>query len=256
MTDDRQRVLVTAGASGIGLAIARAFHATGAIVHICDIDATALTLASRELSSAIVTLCDVADAADVRRALARQAEAGEALDVLVNNAGIAGPTLPLEQISDEDWSRVLDVNLTGTFNVTKAAIPLLRRASHASIIVISSFAGRIGYRNRSPYCASKWGLIGLTKTLSQELGADGIRVNAILPGAVEGPRLERVFENRARLSGTPVREVVQSALVHQSLKHFAAAHEIGELAVFLASAKARSISGQALSIDGDAQIPG
>jgi NAD(P)-dependent dehydrogenase (short-subunit alcohol dehydrogenase family) len=138
------------------------------------------------------------------------------------------------------WEAVLRVNLTGTFTVTQHAIPLLKQSSAGVVLVMSSLAGRFGYPNRSPYSTTKWGLIGFTKTLSRELGEFGIRVNAILPGAVEGPRIEQVLSGRA-------------ALGNQSIKRFVDPADIAALAVFLASDAGRSISGQLIPIDGDSQ---
>jgi NAD(P)-dependent dehydrogenase (short-subunit alcohol dehydrogenase family) len=248
-----QRVLITAGASGIGHAIAQSFLDAGAAVHVGDIDAPALA-GLREREPRIGTsLCDVADAAAVQRMVAEAGQALGGLDVLVNNEGIAGPAAPVESLDPAAWDSVLRVNLTGTFLVTQAAIPLLRRSGAASVIVMSSLAGRFGYPNRSPYSTTKWGLIGFTKTLSRELGPDGIRVNAILPGAVEGPRLQQVFAGRASLSGRSAAHEAAAALANQSIKRFVDPADIGALAVFLASPAGRSISGQILPIDGDSQ---
>ena len=175
------------------------------------------------------------------------------LDVLVNNAGIAGPTASVEQFDPDAWDAVLRVNLTGTFNVTRACIPHLKRATDGSILVMSSLAGRFGYPNRSAYSTTKWGLVGFTKTLSRELGDFGIRVNAILPGAVEGPRIEQVLAGRAQASGRSVEQERAAALGNQSIKRFVPPQEIAALALFLASSAGRSISGQILPIDGDSQ---
>src|SRR5262245_24499952 len=143
------------------------------------------------------------------------------------------------------------VNLSGTFNVTRLAIPHLRKSSAGCIINMSSAAGRLGYPQRSAYAASKWGVIGFTKTLSMELGASGIRANAILPGPVAGPRMERVLEGRAAASGRTIEQERASAFTNQSLKVFTEASEVAALAMFLASDGAKTISGQALCIDGD-----
>ena len=171
--------------------------------------------------------------------------------MLVNNAGVAGPTALVENYDPVEWERVMRVNLGATFNVTRLAIPHLRKSAAGCIINMSSAAGRLGYPQRSAYAASKWGVIGLTKTLSMELGPAGIRANAILPGPVAGARMDRVLEGRAATSGRSIDEERASALVNQSLKTFTEASEIAALALFLASDAAKTISGQALSIDGD-----
>jgi NAD(P)-dependent dehydrogenase (short-subunit alcohol dehydrogenase family) len=175
------------------------------------------------------------------------------LDVLVNNAGIGGPTAPVHEVDPSEWDAVLRVNLTGAFDVTRTAIPLLIRAGRGVIINMASAAGRFGYPNRSPYAASKWALIGFTKTLAMELGQYNIRVNAIAPGAVAGERAERVFQGRAQASGRSVEEEKRLGLASQSLRELVDPADIGQLALFLASDAARSISGQVLPIDGDLQ---
>jgi NAD(P)-dependent dehydrogenase (short-subunit alcohol dehydrogenase family) len=249
----QQRVVVTAGAAGIGRAIVQAFAADGARVHVCDLDAAALAALRAELPGVSTSVCDIGDRGAVETMVAEAAAALGGLDALVNNAGISGPMASVEEMDPDAWDTVLRVNLSGTFNVTRHAIPHLKHAGEGTILVMSSLAGRFGYPNRSPYSTSKWGLIGFTKTLARELGEYGIRVNAILPGAVEGPRIEHVLEERARTSGRSVAEERAAALANQSVKRFVAPAEIGFLAVFLASDAARSISGQIVPIDGDSQ---
>jgi len=248
-----QRVLVTAGASGIGREIARAFAANGAKVFVCDIDTKALDALAKELSGLTTSVCDMSSRKDIERMVPFGAEALGGLDVLVNNAGIAGPTAPVEEMDPDEWDKVVQVNLNGTFYVTRLAIPYLKKSPAGVIIIMSSVAGKFGYPNRSPYSSTKWGLIGFTKTLSMELGEYGIRANAILPGAVDGPRLQRVFEGRAKLSGQSVDEVKRQAMSTQSIKTLVDPHDVAALAVFLASDSGKSISGQMLSIDGDMQ---
>jgi NAD(P)-dependent dehydrogenase (short-subunit alcohol dehydrogenase family) len=247
------RVLITAGAAGIGLCIAKAFHATGATVFVCDIDATALAKAQAALPGLLVSRCDVGDRAAVGVMVETAVRALGGLDVLVNNAGIGGPTKPVHELDPAEWDAVLRVNLTGAFDVTRLAIPHLIRSGRGVVINMSSAAGRFGYANRSPYSASKWGLIGLTKTLAMELGGHGVRVNAIAPGAVAGARADRVFQGRAQLSGRTLDEEIRLGLAAQSIKSLVDPDDIGKLAVFLASDAGKSISGQVLPIDGDMQ---
>jgi len=246
------RILVTGGGGGIGLAIARRFVAEGAQVLVCDVDQAALDSACREMPSLLATPCDVADVAQIDALFATLDERLGGLDVLVNNVGIGGPTLPADQLPSEDWQRVLDINLTGTFEVTRRAIPLLK-ASAGTIIVMSSAAGRFGYPNRLPYAVSKWGLVGLTKTLAMELGGYDVTVNAILPGAVGGERFDRVIAGRARLSGRSIAEEEQAGLAAQSVKRIVPPEHVADLALFLTTPAGRSISGQILPIDGDMQ---
>ena len=248
-----QRVLVTAGASGIGREIARAFAAQGATVFVCDIDAKGLESLAQEIPGLGIKVCDISKREDIERMIACCVDVLGGLDVLVNNAGIAGPTAPVEEVEPEEWDKVVQINLTGTFNVTRLVIPHLKKSPAGVIIIMSSVAGRFGYPNRSPYAATKWALIGFTKTLSIELGQYGIRANAILPGGVEGPRMQKVFEERARLSDQTVEKVKQASMANQSIKTMVDPRDIAALAVFLASDHGKSISGQMLPIDGDRQ---
>jgi NAD(P)-dependent dehydrogenase (short-subunit alcohol dehydrogenase family) len=246
-----KKVLITGGASGIGYAIARAFHREADCVYICDIDAAALERAALALPGLLTSRCAVGEREAVTAMVADAARRMDGLDVLVNCAGIGGPTQPVQQLEPADWDAVIRINLTGTFDVTRAAIPHLISSRGGAIINMSSAAGRYGYANRSPYAATKWALIGFTKTLSIELAEHGIRVNAIAPGAVAGERAERVFQGRAQISGRTVAEEKVLGLANQSLKELVDPDHIAALAVFLASATGRSISGQVLPIDGD-----
>jgi len=250
---DDQRVLVTAGAAGIGREIVRAFAAGGAAVFVCDIDAQALRALAGEIVGLKTGVCDVSRRNEIERMVGEAVQALGGLDVLVNNAGMSGPTAPVEDMDPDEWEKVIQVDLNGTFNITRLAIPHLKKSKAGVIINMSSVAGRFGYANRSPYCTTKWGIIGFTKTLSIELGKHGIRANAILPGAVEGPRIQRVFEGRAEQSGKSLDEIKQEAMAVQSIKRLVDPRDIAALAVFLASDAAKSISGQMLPIDNDMQ---
>jgi NAD(P)-dependent dehydrogenase (short-subunit alcohol dehydrogenase family) len=248
-----QRVLVTAGASGIGREIVRAFAQNGDKVYVCDIDATALDELAQELSGVVTKVCDIGSPQDIAQMVAFGAEALGGFDVLVNNAGIAGPTAPVEEFDPAAWEQVVQINLNGTFHVTRLVIPYLRRSAAGVIINMSSVAGRFGYENRSAYATTKWGIVGFTKTLSIELGQYGIRANAILPGAVAGPRIEKVLEGRAQASGKSLEEIKQEAMASQSIKRLVDPKDIAALALFLASDSGKSISGQILPIDNDMQ---
>jgi NAD(P)-dependent dehydrogenase (short-subunit alcohol dehydrogenase family) len=247
------RVLVTAGASGIGLATALAFQAEGARVHVCDVDTAALAALTSSNPDVGRSQCDVADAAAVDRLFETVAASLGGLDVLVNNAGIAGPTARCEDVVLADWERTLAVNLTGQFLCARRAIPLLRASANASIANLSSAAGRFGFPMRSPYAASKWAVIGFTRSLSIELGGDGIRVNAICPGSVAGPRIDAVFANKAQARGVSPEQVRQEALAKTSLGQLIEPEDIGQAIVFLASRAGARISGQAIGVDADVQ---
>lgn len=249
-----QKVLITAGASGIGRAMALRFARQGAKVFVVDIDAPALRALAQEQPGILTSVCDIGERNAVESVIPEAIEALGGLDVLINNAGIAGPTAPLADFDPGAWEQVMNVNLNGTFNVTRMAIPTLRQSgNNPCIVIMSSVAGRFGYPNRSAYATSKWGLIGLTKTLSRELGEWGIRVNAILPGAVAGERIDKVLQARAAANGRPLDEEKAEAMKIQSLQRFVDPEDIAALACFLASDAGRSISGQLLPIDNDMQ---
>ncbi len=250
------RVLVTAGANGIGLAIARAFADEGAQVFVCDIDQAALAELGTSDPALKATLCDVSNRASVAKLFEDVSIAFGGLDVLVNNAGIAGPTSKVEEMNPEDWDRCLEICLTGQFNCARLAVPMLRTSSNASIVNISSAAGRLGFALRTPYAAAKWGVIGFTKSLSIELGPDNIRVNAILPGLVAGDRQRRVLEAKAQQRGISYKEMEETAFSFTSIKEYVTPQQIADQIVFMCSPRGRTISGQAISICGDTRMLG
>jgi NAD(P)-dependent dehydrogenase (short-subunit alcohol dehydrogenase family) len=250
------RVLVTAGAAGIGLGIARAFVREGAKVFVCDVDQAALDTLAKSDPALDRSVCDVADRAAVARLFDTAIAKLGGLDVLVNNAGIAGPTGRVADIHPEDWDRCVAVCLTGQFNCARLAVPHLRKSKNASIVNLSSAAGKYGFAMRAPYAAAKWGVIGFTKSLAIELGDAGIRVNAILPGLVAGDRQRRVLEAKAQQLGISYIEMEARAFSFTSIKDYVTAEQLADQIVFLASPRGRTISGQAISIDGDTRMLG
>jgi NAD(P)-dependent dehydrogenase (short-subunit alcohol dehydrogenase family) len=243
-------VLVTAGASGIGRVISESFLDHGCHVHICDIDRTAIDSFLSENPGASATVADVSDIKMVKLLFDDLKERYEHLDVLVNNAGIAGPTAAVEDLEPEAWERTLAVNLNGPYYCARLAIPLLRKAGGGAIINIASNAALMGCPNRAPYVASKWAVIGLTKTLAMELGDDQIRTNAICPGSVEGPRIDGVIKRDAENCGKAPAEIRNLYTRQSSLRRLIHPQEVAHMAVFLASDLGKGISGQTLSIDG------
>jgi len=245
------RVMVSAGAAGIGRAIAEAFASDGARVHVCDVDPEALEEFSSACPEARTTRADVASLAEVDRFFDEAEGWLGGLDVLVNNAGIAGPTAQVEDIEPQDWERTLAINVNGQFYCARRAVPLLKAAGGGAIINLSSSAGVMGFPLRTPYAASKWAVVGFTKSLSMELGAFGIRVNAICPGAVAGPRIDRVIAADAEARGLAVESVRRSVASQNSLEEFIEPQSIARQVLFLCSPAGRQISGQAISVDGD-----
>ena len=244
------RVLVTAGAAGIGRAMARTFVDHGARVHICDIDESALASAKKDLPAVTQSIADVARLADVERLFADVTKFLGGLDVLINNAGIAGPTGKVEDIKPEDWDRCIAVDLNGMFYVTRKAMPLIKAAGGGSIINLSSIAGRFGFPMRTPYAAAKWAVVGFTESLAAEAGPDKVRVNCIQPGIVEGERIDRVIDAKAKGLGIPREEVRDRMLAGTSLNTTVTAQDIANMALFLATAPGKHISGQDIAICG------
>lgn len=245
-----KRVFLSAAAAGIGRAIADRFLQAGAFVCICDIDEAALSRLEGSHDRLTVVRADVADPEQLESAFLTVARDLGGLDVLVNNAGISGPTANTESISPADWQRTIDVNLNGAFYCSRLAIPLLKTSGAGSIINIGSTAGLHGYPLRTPYAASKWALIGLTKTLAMELGPHGIRVNAVCPGSVEGPRIDGVHAAKAAARGVSVEEIREAFRQKSSLRTLIAPDDVAETILFLCSDSAARISGQALAVDG------
>ena len=244
------RVLVTAGAAGIGRVMVRTFVEHGARVHICDVDDKALAATKKQLPTVTQTLADVAKLDDVERLFADVEKSLHGLDVLVNNAGIAGPTGKVEDIKPEDWDRTIAVDLNGMFYCTRRAMPLIKAAGGGSIINLSSIAGRFGFPMRTPYAAAKWAVVGFTQSLAAEAGPDRVRVNCIQPGIVEGERVERIVAAKAEQLGVSPEEILARMVEGVSLKTTVSAQDVANTALFLASDAGRHISGQAISVCG------
>ena len=247
------RTLVTAGAGGIGLAITRALVGEGARVHICDLDESLLAKARAAVPGITASVCDVSDRAAVAALFVDAERELGGLDCLVNNAGIAGPTGRADEIDPDDWDRTLSVNITGQFNCVRHAVPLLRQSRNASIVNLASAAGRLGFGLRTPYAASKWAVVGFTKSLAIELGPFGIRVNAILPGLVAGVRQNRVLADKAAARGLSIEAMTEAAMAQASIKEMVTPDQLADAILLLASPRGRTTSGQAVSICGDLQ---
>ncbi len=247
-----QRVVITAGASGIGLEMARAFAATGAKVRITDVDANAVALLPGTIEGQVV---DAADEQTMAAFFAGIADDWGGLDVLCANAGVKGPTALIEDIALADWRACTTVNLDGAFLAAKHAAPLMKSARSGAMIFTSSTAGLYGYPNRAPYSAAKWAVIGLMKTAAMELGPFGIRANAIAPGSVEGPRMEAVLIAEAKAKGMTRDQVYEGYARGTSMQSFVEARDVANMALFLASDAARLVSGQVIAVDGHTVNP-
>lgn len=247
-----KRVVVTAGAAGIGRAMARTFAAEGARVWICDIDEAALEQFRAENPGMGAVEADVSDEAGMSAFFdAALADLG-GVDALVNNAGIAGPTCRVEDMDFADWRRTMSVNLDSVFLATRLAVPHLKKNGGA-IVNLSSVAGRLGVPLRLPYVTSKFGIVGLTETLAMELGPYGISVNALLPGAVEGARLDRVIDARAKAFGVGFEAERKKFLSRISMRTTVTPQEIADMALYLACGPGKHISGQSISICGNVE---
>ena len=253
---DQPVAIVTGGASGIGLGIASTLIAHGYDVFVLDNDLQHVDdyNTSHPLSRARV--CDVSDATAVATEIDGVFHVAGRIDLLVNNAGISGPTAPVEAVDPSEWQKTLDVGLSGAFHVTRSVAPIMKAQSSGAIINIASNAGLMGCPNRSPYVAAKWGLIGLTKTWAMELGPHKVRVNALCPASVDGERIEAVMARDADERGVSVADIRQSYERQSSLQRFTRVEDIASMVCYLASDAGVRISGQAIGIDGHTETLG
>lgn len=244
------KIVITAGASGIGSEIAKILSQADAKVIICDKDQGALDQFSKINPSIITLKADVSIEDEVASFFNEINDHFGEINALINNAGISGPSSKLEDTNFDDWKNTLNVNLNGAFLNAKLAIPLLRSAGGGSIINIGSTSSFMGTPLRSSYSATKWGLVGLTKTWAMEYGEDNIRINTICPGSVNGDRIEHVIEQEAKYRSVSPEEIKAAYLSQSSMKTFIDAEEVAGMIVYLLSPLARKITGQTLTIDG------
>ncbi len=248
--NSKNTVLISGGASGIGRAIAERYLQQGDRVHVCDASGENVEDFLSANPGAAATTADVGVREDVARVFKDLGKRFGGLDILVNNAGVAGPSAPVEATDEDGWDRCIRINLSGTFYMTRRAVPLLKKSANASIVNIASTAALFGYPLRSAYAAGKWAQIGLTKTWAMELGPFGIRVNAVCPTSVSGPRIEAVIRRDAEQRGLTPEEVRHVYLRHTSMRTFVSADEVADTVLFLSSPGARKISGQSIAVDG------
>ena len=250
-----KKIIISAGASGIGWTTVKVCLSKGAIVYLCDIDIKSLNkikkhpLTNKRLFS---YECDASDEDDVSNFFNKVNKKTKKIDALINNVGVAGPTGTIEKLSSDDWEKTLKVNVISHFYFTKLAIPMLKKNKGGSIINISSGAGIMGFPLRSPYAASKWAVIGVTKTLAMELGKFKIRVNAICPGTIKGDRMVRVIRDKAKFLKVSKKSIEKNFISMASMNCWIYEDDIGKMCSFLISSDGKRISGQAIPVDGNA----
>ena len=247
------RAVITAGASGIGRTITDTLIGNGAKVAICDVSDEFISDFRKAHPEMLALKADVASETEIAGFFGEAEKKLGGLDSLINNAGIAGPTGRVEEITPADWRRCIDVCLTGQFLCAHYAIPMIRKAGGGAVVNMSSAAGRFGYAFRTPYSSAKWGVIGFTQSLAKEVGPDNIRVNAILPGIVEGPRMERVIRARAEQLGISYGEMEGRYLEKVSLRRMVSQQDVADMVLFLLSPAGRNISGQSLGVCGNVE---
>ena len=250
-----KKIIISAGASGIGWAITKVCVAKGASVYLCDIDPKAINKVKKHPSynkRIFVSETDASDETEVIDFFQLVKKKFKNLDGLINNVGIAGPTGTIEKLDSSEWENTLHVNVNSHFYFNKLAIPLLKKTRTASIINISSGAGIMGFPLRSPYAASKWAIVGMTKTLAMELGKYKIRVNAICPGTIKGDRMKRVIKDKAKFTKVSTKKIENEFVSMASMNSWVYEDDIGKMCAFLISDEAERISGQIIGVDGNA----
>ena len=251
-----KKIIISAGASGIGWATTKICVAKGALVYLCDVDPKAINKVKKHPlynKRIFVSETDASDETEVIDFFHKIKKKFRNLDALINNVGIAGPTGTIEKLDSSEWENTLHVNVNSHFYFTKQAIPLLKKSNNSSIVNISSTAGIMGYPLRSPYAVSKWGVVGLTKTLAMELGKYKIRVNAVCPGTIKGDRMKRVIKAKAKLMKVSQKLIEKDFISMSSLKSWVTEEDIGNACAFLISNEASKISGQVIAVDGNTE---
>ncbi len=243
-----KRVFITAGAAGMGRSMALSMHELGATVFTCDVDEAGLQTLPEGVSTYV---CDVSNSASLDAIFTEILPQG--LDILVNNAGISGPTKLVEDIEDDEWRKTMAVCVDAQFFCVRRVVPVFKKQGHGVIINMISAAGIMGYPTRTPYASAKWAVTGFTKTLAMELGPDNIRVNGIVPGNVNGDRIERVIHAHAETDGLDPEEVRRMYAIGTSMQCYVDPQEIADMVCFLCSDLAKNVSGQIIAVDGNTE---
>ena len=250
-----KKIVISAGASGIGWAAAKIFLSKGANVYLCDIDTKNINkIKKHPLNNKRLFIyeCNASEEYDVENFFDKITKKTKKIDALINNVGVAGPTGTIEKLNSEDWEKTLKVNVISHFYFTKLAIPMLKKNRGGSIINVSSGAGIIGFPLRSPYAASKWAVVGMTKTLAMELGKFKIRVNAICPGTIKGKRMVNVIREKSNFLKISKKKIEKEFVSMASMNCWVYEEDIGKMCSFLISDDAERISGQVIGVDGNA----
>jgi NAD(P)-dependent dehydrogenase (short-subunit alcohol dehydrogenase family) len=250
-----KKVIISAGASGIGWATAKVCISRGAQVFLCDINGKLINRINKNTkykNKIFAYECDASNESNVINFFSKVLKKNKKIDALINNVGIAGPTGTLEKLNSEEWEKTLRVNVVSHFYFTKQAIPILKKNKGGSIINLSSGAGIMGFPLRSPYAASKWAIVGLTKTLAMELGKSKIRVNAICPGTIKGDRMKRIVRDKAKFLKVSQKMVEKDFVSMASMNSWVYEEDIGKMCAFLISDDSKRISGQIIGVDGNA----
>jgi len=250
-----KKIIISAGASGIGWATTKICVAKGALVYLCDVDPKAINKVKKHPlhnKRIFVSETEASDETEVIDFFHKIKKKFRNLDALINNVGVAGPTGTIEKLDSSEWENTLHVNVNSHFYFAKQAIPLLKRSKTSSIINISSGAGIMGFPLRSPYAASKWAVVGMTKTLAMELGKYKIRVNAICPGTIKGDRMKRVIRDKAKFTKIATKKIEKEFVTMASMNSWIYEDDIGKMCAFLVSKDSERISGQIIGVDGNA----
>ena len=249
-----KKIIISAGASGIGWETAKICLSKGATVFVCDIDAKSIKKIKKHplIKKKLFTYeCDASDEYEVSEFFNQIKKKTKKIDALINNVGVAGPTGNIEKLNSDDWEQTLKINVISHFYFTKLAIPMLKKNKGGSIINISSTAGIMGFALRSPYAASKWAVIGMTKTMAIELGKFKIRVNAVCPGTIKGNRMTRVIRDKAKFLKVSKKFIENDFLSMSSINSWVSQTDIGNICSFLISNESERISGQVIPVDGN-----
>lgn len=251
-----QVAIVVGSARGIGAAIARTFAREGAAIALVDLETSKPQLddlaqeiiANGERAAAVVA--DITDDRQVNRMVDATIKNFGRIDILVNSAGLRGPLVPVQEITEEQWDQVLAVNLKGIFLCCRAVLKVMLKQKSGSIVSISGTAGKEGMALRGSLCAAKWGLLGLTQTIAKEAGPSGVRANVICPGGMDEPDLRVMYAERAKGLGMEFSQLEKAVLESTPLRKYASHDEVAKAALFLASSDSSHTTGESLNVSG------